>query len=385
MATEYIKHNEFVRIAIECESNINLMTEYIRTNIHPNADKKQVAQRLAHYRRKGHLPLDSGNAVSIGEVLKGTSTLYDDTGNIVQQWIKTDVDKTAQLEAFENAVNNICERVIPIAPVVSPLNTNKDLLVKIPIADAHIGLLTWHKEVGVDMDLTIAKSIYTEAMSRLVASTPDASTCLLLDLGDTIHSDDQSNQTKANKHQLDVDGRYDKLYDMTFYILCVMIDIALTKYETIIFRKTRGNHDPDASIGISAALAMRYRDEPRVTIERSPSLFWWMQFGKTLHFSTHGHTVRKQSALPEIAAHDCKKVWSECKYVYIDTGHVHHQQIIETRTAVCESHNSLTAGDSYNYGHGYRALRNLKAITYHKDYGEIARDIVSLQMLQPDT
>ena len=116
MATEYIKHNEFVRIAIECESNINLMTEYIRTNIHPNADKKQVAQRLATYRRKGHLPLDSGNAVSIGEVLKGTSTLYDDTGNIVQQWIKTDVDKTAQLEAFENAVNNICERVIPIAP-----------------------------------------------------------------------------------------------------------------------------------------------------------------------------------------------------------------------------------------------------------------------------
>lgn len=75
MATEYIKHNEFVRIAIECESNINLMTEYIRTNIHPNADKKQVAQRLAHYRRKGHLPLDSGNTVSIGEVLKGTSTL----------------------------------------------------------------------------------------------------------------------------------------------------------------------------------------------------------------------------------------------------------------------------------------------------------------------
>lgn len=60
------------------------------------------------------------------------------------------------------------------------------------------------------MDLTIAKGIYTEAMSRLVASTPDASTCLLLDLGDTIHSDSQSNQTKANKHQLDVDGRYDK-------------------------------------------------------------------------------------------------------------------------------------------------------------------------------
>ena len=382
---EYIKSERFIEIALAFQQNLDAMLTFIQSDINPQATKKDLKRRLMRYRLKGLLPLDSGNRVSAGELLKGTSTLYDDTGNIVQQWVKSDVDKTAQLEAFENAVNSICERVIPIAPVVSPLNTNKDLLVKIPIADAHIGLLTWHKEVGVDMDLAIAKSIYTEAMSRLVASTPDASTCLLLDLGDTIHSDDQSNQTKANKHQLDVDGRYDKLYDMTLYILCAMIDIALTKYETIIFRKTRGNHDPDASIGISAALAMRYRDEPRVTIERSPSLFWWMQFGKTLHFSTHGHTVRKQSALPEIAAHDCKKVWSECSYVYIDTGHVHHQQIVETRTAVCESHNSLTAGDSYNYGHGYRALRNLKAITYHKDYGEIARDIVSLQMLQPDT
>lgn len=382
---EYIKHDLFLRLVAEFGADIGAITSYIRKEINPKCTTKDIKRRLFRYRQKGHLPIDSGNKVSLGEVLKGTSTLYDDQNQVVMQWVKSDVDKTQQLEAFENAVNAICERIIPIAPVVSSLNTDKDLLVKIPIADAHIGLLTWHKEVGVDMDLSIVKTIYTEAMSRLVASTPEAGTCLLLDLGDTIHSDDQSNQTKANKHQLDVDGRYDKLYDMTLYILCTMIDIALTKYDTVIFRKTRGNHDPDASIGISAALAMRYRNEPRVTIERSPSLFWWMQFGKTLHFSTHGHTVRKQSALPEIAAHDCKKVWSECKYVYIDTGHVHHQQVIETRTAICESHNSLTAGDSYNYGHGYRSLRNLKAITYHKDYGEIARNIVSLQMIQPDT
>lgn len=159
-----------------------------------------------------------------------------------------------------------------------------------------------------------------------------------------------------------------------------MIDIALTKYPTVIFRKTRGNHDPDSSVAISAALAMRYLNEPRVTIERTPSMFWHYQFGQTLHFSTHGHTV-KQSALPEIAAHDCRDIWSQCKFVYIDTGHIHHKQVVETRTAICESHNSLTAGDSFNFGHGYRSLRNIKSIVYHKDYGEIARNIVTLQML----
>ena len=69
------------------------------------------------------------------------------------------------------------------------------------------------------------------------------------------------------------------------------------------------------------------------------------------------------------------------KSLNVNILHVHHQQILETRIAVCESHNSLTAGDSFNYGHGYRSLRNIKAITYHSDYGEISRNIVNLHML----
>lgn len=379
--TEYIKSSAFIELAKEYNCDLDKMHAYIIANWNPAANKKDIRRRLSRYRQNGLLSLDSGNKISVGEILKGTSTLYDDQNNVVLQWVKSDASKEEQLKALEHAIEQLVSTVIPVTPKEYKGTSNNDLMVKIPIADAHIGLLTWHKEVGVDFDMSIAKTIYTEAMSRLVASTPDATTCLLLDLGDTIHSDDSSNQTKASKHQLDVDGRYDKLYDMTLHILCTMIDIALTKYPNVIFRKTRGNHDPDASIGISAALAMRYQNEPRVTIERSPSLFWWMKFGKTLHFSTHGHTVRQQKALPEIAAHDCKSVWSECEFVYIDTGHVHHQQILETRTAVCESHNSLTAGDSYNYGHGYRSLRNLKAITYHKNYGEIARNIVTLQMI----
>ena len=380
---EYIKSERFIEIALAFQQNLDAMLAFIQSDINPQATKKDLKRRLLRYRLKGLLPLDSGNRVSAGEVLKSTSTLYDENGQIRLQWIKSDVDKNDQLNALALAISTMVDKIVPVAPTYLNVDADDKLLVKIPIADAHIGLLTWHKEVGADFDLTIAKQLYVEAMTRLVHATENASTCLLLDLGDTIHSDDSSNQTKASKHQLDVDGRYDKLYDMTLHILCTMIDIALTKYPKVIFRKTRGNHDPDASIGISAALAMRYRDEPRVTIERSPSLFWWMKFGSTLHFSTHGHTVRQQRELPAIAAHDCREVWSDCKYVYIDTGHVHHQQILETRIAVCESHNSLTAGDSFNYGHGYRSLRNIKAITYHSDYGEISRNIVNLHMLTP--
>lgn len=378
---EYIKGNEFARIVIEFDYDLDSIHKYIMEHYDSYARKRDLKRRIMRMRQSGKLPLDSGNKVSVGEILKGTSTLYDDQNNVVLQWVKSDASKEAQLEAFQTAIDNMVKTIIPVEPQGFEGFVDDDILVKIPMADAHIGLLTWHKEVGADFDMAIAKELYVEGMTRLVAAAPNAGTCLLLDLGDTIHSDDSSNQTKASKHQLDVDGRYDKLYDMTLFILCAMIDIALTKFPKVIFRKTRGNHDPDASIGIGAALQMRYMNEPRVTIERSPSLFWWMKFGKTLHFSTHGHTVRQQKLLPEIAAHDCKAVWSDCDFVYIDTGHVHHQQILETRTAVCESHNSLTAGDSYNFGHGYRSLRNIKAITYHKNYGEIGRNIVSLKMI----
>lgn len=378
-----VDQKDFIDACYACEFDAYAVRDRLKQS-HPGYAMKpnKIEKRIANYRKKGLLPLASGNSISKGEILKGSSTLYDKNGNITLQWVKTDIEKESQVEAFTNALENLPGIITPIKPKIFKGNTNKDLLVKIPIADAHIGLLTWHKEVGTDFDIDIAKDLYTEAVTQLIDCSPEAETCLLLDLGDTIHTDDQSNQTKASKHQLDVDGRYDKLFDMTLHIVCSMIDIALTKYPKVIFRKTRGNHDPDASVGLSAAIAMRYINEPRVTIERSPNLFWWYKFGKTLHFSTHGHTVRKQSALPEIAAHDCKAVWSDCDFVYIDTGHVHHQQILETRTAVCESHNSLTAGDSFNYGHGYRSLRNIKAITYHKDYGEINRNIVTLKMLQ---
>ena len=35
----------------------------------------------------------------------------------------------------------------------------------------------------------------------------------------------------------------------------------------------------------------------------------------------------------------------------------------------------MAVGDSYNYGHGYRSLRNLKAIIYHKTRGDRGRHI----------
>ena len=181
----YAKTDEFVQICIENDYNIKAICSELH-KLYPAQDVRpyKVEQRIANCKRRGLLPLASGNSVDLGQVLRGTSTLYDSSGNVKQQWVKSDVQQEAILAAFEHAVETTCSSITPIAPI--PLRTlvsDSDLLVKIPIADAHIGLLTWHKEVGVDFDLAIAKDLYTKAITQLVDSSPLAETCLLLDLG----------------------------------------------------------------------------------------------------------------------------------------------------------------------------------------------------------
>jgi hypothetical protein len=319
--------------------------------------------------------------------VKGVSTLVDAEGNTKIQWIKEDTDKKKR----DLAILASIERLVSSVPAKDEISLSSekeegldsDILVKYPIADAHLGLLTWHKEVGVDWDISLATKYFKRGFKMLLDSSPNSEYCLILDLGDLLHTDDSTNQTKASGHRLDVDGRFDKVFDAALVILTSMIDMALEKHDTVIFRKSRGNHDGDVSVAIGAFLEAYYRNNPRVKIARSPDLFWYFKFGKTLHYSTHGHTV-KQKDLGEIVAADCRGIWSEVDFVYCDTGHVHHQQILETRTCICESHNSLAPGDSYNYGHGYRSGRNLKSITYHRYYGEIGRSVVNTNRIDKE-
>jgi len=320
-------------------------------------------------------------AKKLGMAVTGISSYVDADGNVKGQWIKENVKEQARLEAMMKAMKKLAKKVAAKEVIEKVVDVgDKRLLVKYPFADAHIGLLAKKGEVGVDWDLEEAKGIYLKAMRMLVDSSPNSEVGLILDLGDMVHVADSTGKTRGHGHSLDVDGNLEEVYEAALFIVMCMIDIALEKHDTVVFRKTIGNHDGDTSIALGVFLKQIYRDNPRVVIDAGSDLYWWYKFGSTLHFSTHGHTA-KQKELPEIVAHDCKDVWSECKYVYVDTGHIHHQNVIETRTCVCESHNSMVPGDNFNYGSGYRSGRLLKSIVYDIEHGEIGRNIVKVGML----
>ena len=72
----YVKSDEFVTIALDLNCDDAAIFKYL-TDKFPAyiTDRSKIRSRIANYRRKGLLPLASGNVVSTGELLKGTSTL----------------------------------------------------------------------------------------------------------------------------------------------------------------------------------------------------------------------------------------------------------------------------------------------------------------------
>src|SRR3546814_7930803 len=85
------------------------------------------------------------------------------------------------------------------------------------------------------------------------------------------------------------------------------------EFRRVLFRSVRnnpGNHDPHQAAMLSICLAARFHDNPRVTIDDSPSSFFYFRFGKTLIGSTHGDGA-KLVDLPLIMARDVKEDWAE--------------------------------------------------------------------------
>lgn len=382
--SNHIKTDEFIEIAIEQNCNPHAIIAYIKENLNPNyaVNTTQLNNRIANYRRKGLLPLRSGNRTDIGTILKGTSTLYDMDGNLVQQWVKADVPRESTINAFETALEALLTNVKPAQPIPSPepVVSMSDLLTMYPLGDPHIGMLAHAAEVGEDNDLSIIIARLRKAIKLSVDRALPTDTAFILDTGDFFHADDASNSTPRGKNPLDVDGRYHKVMEVGLEIAAELIEIALTKHQHVHWRSAEGNHNPHSSVVIGMYLKAYFRNEPRVTIHTSPKAFYYFQFGKCLLGFTHGHTC-KPDKLGELMAVDCEDIWSTTMYRYWLLGHVHHQSVKEYPSCIVETFRTLSGKDAWHASMGYRSGQDMKVITYHKDHGEVDRNTINISLI----
>lgn len=286
-------------------------------------------------------------------------------------------------KAPESEQEDIAERLIQAlgeitiaAPIKAPIYVDDDLLTVYPIADAHIGMMAWGKETGEDYDTSIAVERLRNWICRAVESSPASGHAVILGVGDLTHADDQSNMTPRSKHVLDIDTRHFKTLDATISAMAYCAEYAAVKHERVTIRILPGNHDMNTYMAVMFALSERYRDNPRIHVQKEPGEFWVHQHGKCLLAAHHGHGS-KPDRMVMYLADEYAQIWGATKHRVIWTGHLHHAKMADIGGATWEQLRAVTARDAYAVGNAYVARAQLQAITFDKERGEVMRVKIS--------
>jgi len=315
---------------------------------------------------------DMTHQTAEGFVVKGTSTLYGEEGDVRAQWVKTQQAPAQALNQIREAIVEAMEDYRGVyRPRKAPTSDTSDLLACYVMGDPHIGCYAHAEEAGENFDVKIAREDLLNATSRLVSVAPKTDHALIANLGDFFHADNRGNTTTRGT-PVDVDTRWPQVLQAGCMLMVDLITLALTKHPRVSVVNCIGNHDDHTSVMLSAFLAAYFHAEPRVEVLPTTNKFHYLQHGKTLIACTHGDTIKLQS-LSEIMASDQPEMWAQSQHRYWYTGHIHHTTRQELRGSVVESFRTLAAKDAWHMNSGYRSGRDMYCIVHDKEFGEVER------------
>jgi hypothetical protein len=374
-----------------------------------DTDKQLIAERYAELREQGLRPtaIEDCLAVELGiaartvrnhkprvepytsadfeaepineAFVKGTSTLYDAQGNVTLKWVKT--DNKFDVEKVKEWITELAADLPRAAKTEKRQDYSSDTLTVIPLGDPHIGMYAWAAETGNHFDLDIATTDLCNAVDRLVKATPSSKECLIANLGDYFHADTQAGVTLRSNHKLDTDTRWAKVLMAGLKAMRQCIASALEHHEKVTVINAIGNHDDHSSMFLTIALSNIYENEPRLKIIDTPTITHYYEFGENLIGVHHGHTI-KPDKLPLLMATERPSEWSRCKYRLWLCGHLHQDILREYNGVRVETFRTLAGRDAWAASMGYQSGRDMKALILHKRFGEVARHIVSVDMLR---
>lgn len=353
---------------------------------------RALGGRIARMRARGHdIPNSPYDGVPFSDTtyyapppkgfnVKGVSTLHGPDGEVKAQWVKTAVGEKSP-EQWTEHVRDALAAVEPLPKVPSPPAGRKDLLTVYPIGDHHVAMYAWGEETGADYDLKIAEQLLVGAVTHLVECAPTSDTAMIVNVGDFFHVDNLRNETSRSHNALDVDTRYQAMIRAGVRMLRAVVELALTKHRRVRIVNACGNHDDIGAMWLSLALSLFYENNPRVEVELKPGKFHYYRHGKVLIGVTHGDSV-KLERLQGVMSADRSQDWGETRHRYWLTGHIHQRKVLEDAGVMIESFRTLAARDAWASAAGYRSGRDMTAIVFHAEHGEVARHRVDVGMLE---
>lgn len=317
-----------------------------------------------------------------GQTLSGVSALVDEDGREIVKWIKTKAE-TASATAWRLALDEFKASLPRVSSIAAPTYFNDQLCVQYTVTDLHFGMLAWAEETrDADYDLAIAEKLLTDWFAAAIAMSPAAHTAVFAQLGDLAHYDSMETVTPAHKHIVDGDSRPQKMIRVIIRVCRRVISMLLEKHQNVHVIMAKANHDPYSSGWLREGFAALYEDEPRVTVETSPSEYYAFEFGKTALFYHHGHKKQIATGVDAVFVRDFRAMYGRCEFHYGHIGHLHNDEEKDTGLMKVQRHRTLAPADSYSAGGGWRSKRDAKAIVYHREFGEVSRLTLSPEMVR---
>lgn len=314
-------------------------------------------------------------------ITRGNSVLRDGDGNIKLVWEKSQLDKQQWLENQMAVVNALSEELPRLEPVRLLQKGHADNLATVyTLTDSHVGMLAWGRETGADWDLKIAERTLTGCFEEMIKAAPNSKLGFLNQLGDFLHQDGLVAITPTSGHQLDSDGRFEKIIEVAIRVLRRVIGLMLKKHEKVVVLLAEGNHDLVSSIWLRKLFGALYENDRRVEVIQSPLPYYVYRHGEVMLAFHHGH-LSKNSQLPLLFAAKFPREWGASTKRYAHTGHRHHIDEREHNGMVVVQHPTLASADAYAARGGWIAERRVFAITYDQTHGEVSRVTVTPEMV----
>ena len=256
-----------------------------------NCDRSNVRRSLRAVENraaaKGFAPsYDLTHTAAPGFVTKRVSTAYSEDGSIALQWHIQEPEKVKLAEMVEHLTDGLRDELKGLhKKVPKPVKTDDDLNACYLVGDHHIGMYAWGEEAGEDWDVDKSEKILENAVDRLVAAAPPASTGTLINLGDFFHIQDSTSTTASSKHLLDSDGRWGRTIRAGTHLIKRIITRMLQKHKIVQVINARGNHDPDAALFLNTAIQMYFENDKRVNVLDNFNI-------NTISFARHKLSIR---------------------------------------------------------------------------------------------
>ena len=338
-------------------------------------DRRSVDRRMKRLALRGHAPEhDMVHTVPDGFVVKGVSTLYRADGSVASQWVKSGADAERREAIMREAFEAVRAEMPSLPPRKARGKWNAEILSAYVMGDPHVGMRAWADECGADWDLAIAQDVHRVVVDDLSQRAEPSEQALLVNLGDLLHYDSMEAKTPRSGHMLDADGRYAKMIRVAAEVMVQAVESLLSRHKRVHVVNAIGNHDETGAQWLALLLEHRYRMEPRVTVDVTPSVFSYYRWGACLVGVHHGHTCKAEK-LPGVMAADRAKDWGEARHRYWWTGHVHHESVKEYPGVMVETFGTLAERDAYATQGGWRSRQGMWLVELHREAGECGRKL----------